>query len=367
MRTPLFPGFPLRARACSEARVSFGAHPGIRAGLLLETASSFTLPALAAVVALAAAGCAEAPSRTFRFEYIATVKDIPASATEVQVWVPLPQSDEAQSISDLEVEAPGMVRQTTEKGYGNRMAFIDLKAPLPAEVPVKVTFKATRLETRERSALAPATLAGVAGTKLTEERLLGADHLAPLTAEVVKRASSATEAGGDVDARARAIYDRVLADVDYDKSGQGWGRGDIQYVCDVGKGNCSDFHALFIGMARSQKIPAIFEIGFPLPRDKTEGVIGGYHCWAWYEVAPQRWHPVDASEADKDPTRKDYFFGTLCCNRVAFTRGRDIVLEPPQHGEPLNFFVYPYVEVDGKADVAKVEKTFSFQEMSHTS
>ncbi|VAW13423.1 hypothetical protein MNBD_BACTEROID05-565, partial [hydrothermal vent metagenome] len=27
--------------------------------------------------------------------------------------------------------------------------------------------------------------------------------------------------------------------------------------------------------------------------------------------------------------------------------GRDIVLNPKQSGDPLNYFVYPYAEVDG--------------------
>lgn len=28
--------------------------------------------------------------------------------------------------------------------------------------------------------------------------------------------------------------------------------------------------------------------------------------------------------------------------------GRDLVLNPPQSGEPLNYFMYPYAEADGK-------------------
>jgi hypothetical protein len=54
--------------------------------------------------------------------------------------------------------------------------------------------------------------------------------------------------------------------------------------------------------------------------------------------------PVDASEAAKDPSRREYFFGAHDENRVEFSRGRDLVLNPPQAGEPLNYFVYPYAE-----------------------
>jgi len=68
--------------------------------------------------------------------------------------------------------------------------------------------------------------------------------------------------------KARAIYDYVFTTMRYDKTGTGWGHGDVLYACDAKKGNCTDFHSLFIAMARSQGIPARFEIGFPLPPDK---------------------------------------------------------------------------------------------------
>ena len=52
--------------------------------------------------------------------------------------------------------------------------------------------------------------------------------------------------------------------------------------------------------------------------------------------------------SDKHPEMKDYYFGSLTADRVAFTRGRDLQLTPPQQAGPVNFFVYPYVEVEGK-------------------
>ena len=76
--------------------------------------------------------------------------------------------------------------------------------------------------------------------------------------------------------------------------------------------------------------------------------MGGYHCWAKFHTEDRGWVPVDISEADKDPSKKDYFFGKLNENRIMFTTGRDIDLSPKQDGKPLNYFVYPYVEVDGK-------------------
>jgi hypothetical protein len=46
-------------------------------------------------------------------------------------------------------------------------------------------------------------------------------------------------------------------------------------------------------------------------------------------------------------------------NRVQFSLGRDLRLSPPQDGKPLNYFVYPYVEVDGR-EYPNVSLAFSF-------
>jgi transglutaminase-like putative cysteine protease len=295
-----------------------------------------------------------AAERSFHFEYAARVTGIPPGAKAVRIWVPLPQDDSEQTISNQKVTAPVPVRWTRESLYGNTMAYVEVAAPLPPEVPIAVAFDVRREEAKATKDFARPGL---------RARSLERDRLVPLDGEVVARAEKATAGKAQVSDKARGIYDRVLADVNYDKSGQGWGRGDVKYVCDVGKGNCTDFHSLFIGMARAEGIPALFEIGFPIPQAKTEGEVAGYHCWAWFEDGDGTWRPVDASEADKDPTKTNYYFGTLCCNRVGLTRGRDIVLDPPQSGEPVNFLIYPYVEVDGKADVAKVERKFTFKDL----
>ncbi len=133
-------------------------------------------------------------------------------------------------------------------------------------------------------------------------------------------------------------------------------------ACTAKRGNCTDFHSLFIGMMRAAAIPARFEIGFPLPADQHDGAVAGYHCWAQFYVEPYGWIPVDASEAWKHPEKKNYFFGAHDDNRLQFTVGRDIRLDPPQRGDPLNYFIYPYAELDGKPFA--VESKFSFQDRS---
>ena len=71
------------------------------------------------------------------------------------------------------------------------------------------------------------------------------------------------------------------------------------------------------------------------------------------------WVPFDASEAWK-AKRFDAYFGALPSDRIAFSIGRDLMLSPPQRGEPLNYFIYPYAEIDGDP-VEKVAASFSFR------
>jgi transglutaminase-like putative cysteine protease len=156
----------------------------------------------------------------------------------------------------------------------------------------------------------------------------------------------------------QAFYDYVYRTMRYNKDGTGWGRGDAVWACANKRGNCTDFHSLFIGMLRSQGIPARFLIGFPVP-EGAEGEINGYHCWAEYYDAKRGWIPVDASEAKKKG-QKEAYFGALPNDRIEFSTGRDLVLAPPQKAEPVNYFVSPYAEVDGKP-AAELKGSFHFK------
>jgi transglutaminase-like putative cysteine protease len=195
-------------------------------------------------------------------------------------------------------------------------------------------------------------------------RWLKPDRLVPIDGQIQTWAREVVEAAhAQTDLEmARAIYNHVVSTVKYDKTGKGWGRGDIYYACDARRGNCTDFHAIFIGYARALGIPARFAIGFPLPAERGAGKIAGYHCWAEF-YAGIGWIPVDASEAAKNPAKREYFFGAHDENRVELSKGRDVVLTPRQQGDPLNYFVYPYVEVDGKP-YTNLETGYSYRDLS---
>ena len=302
--------------------------------------------------------------RTFEFTYTAEVHDIPSGSKDVQIWLPYPQSDDYQKILKAEVISPYPSQILTGREYRNQMVYIGVKNPTAASIVVNMEFTVERTEHLHNTFTEVSSTA--ASTPPDLARWLQPDHLVPLD-QRIRELSAEVTAGKATDiAKARAIYDYVLANMKYDKSGTGWGNGDIYWACDAKRGNCTDFHSLFIGLARSAGIPAKFEIGFPLPAGATSGEIGGYHCWAEFYLNGYDWVPIDASEAWKDPSKREYFFGAHDANRVQFSVGRDLILAPPQAGPPLNYFVYPYVEVNGKP-FSQVNKKFSFRDVNAAS
>lgn len=289
-------------------------------------------------------------SRSFTFHYRFKVKDLkPGDDAEnsiVKVWLPSASATDQQTVKRLDATAPAEIAENTDDQFGNRILFFETKIPESGEFSVDVPYEITRREVLRGPSR------GIAPTaeKLDETRrkfFLRADAMVPTSGKPLKLLDM-IELMQDKFACARQIYDIVDNHVAYKKEGTGWGRGDTNWVCDSRYGNCTDFHSLFISLARSQGLPARFEIGFSIPTDKPEGSIAGYHCWAWFYADERGWVPVDISEADKNPTMKDYYFGGLTQDRVTFTVGRDISLVPKSESQPLNFFVYPHIEVGGK-------------------
>jgi transglutaminase-like putative cysteine protease len=158
--------------------------------------------------------------------------------------------------------------------------------------------------------------------------------------------------------RARALYDHVIDRMRYMKFGDGWGKGDAVYACNARTGNCTDFHSYFIALARAAGIPARFAIGAAIPSERHEGGVDGYHCWAEF-YAEGKWWPVDISEGNKYSSLASYYFGHHPANRLEFSRGRDLVVDPLPASGPINFLAYPVLEIEGKP--VKVPVEFSFQ------
>jgi transglutaminase-like putative cysteine protease len=313
------------------------------------------LPLLtAAEPAKPAAEAGAAQKRTFSFTYAGAVTGL-TPGTKARVWLPVPPTNDDQEVKLESQELPAEPKEGKDPQYANRVLYFEAAADKDGAVSFARTYRVVRREVR-----------GAEKDKGDDDlvkRYLEPDKLVPIEGKPLALLQDKA-LPKDPTGAARVMYDAVNGHMKYDKSGTGWGRGDAVWACDSKHGNCTDFHSLFISLARANKIPAKFEIGFGLPAKRGEGEVAGYHCWAKFRAEGKGWVPVDISEANKEPKMADYYFGNLTADRVAFSSGRDITLEPKQDGEPLNFFVYPYVEVGGKPYPAdKVRRKFSYKDV----
>ncbi len=298
---------------------------------------------------------ADARARTFQFTYSAVVTGLKPDQA-ARVWLPVAHSDDNQEDAIVSRELPAEGKIGHDADYGNEYLYLEAKADADGRIPLKIVYHVTRREVK-----------GDGGKEIKEgaERLaryLRADARVPIDGKPLELLKG-KDVPKDQTAAARMMYDVIDDTLKYGKDKPGWGNGDSAWACDNRTGNCSDFHSLFMTLARSRGIPAKFEIGFPLPDKRGAGDVPGYHCWAMFHPEGKGWVPVDISEANKHPEMRDYYFGNLTENRVMFTTGRDLTLVPKQDGGPVNFLVYPYVEVDGKVwPQEKIEKKFSYQD-----
>jgi hypothetical protein len=293
-------------------------------------------------------------SRKFRFTYAGTIDQLQPGQL-ARVWLPHAPNAFGQTVEVEKITAPAAHRITREEQFGNSLIYFEAPANAKGAVPFSVEYLVERRElTRDRpEPLAPDDV----------EKFSAPPREKPPEGSFLNVLIPQTKAPqDDVVAFTRLIYDAVEGRMKYDKPpGGGWGRGDAVWACRSGYGNCTDFHSLFTAACREARTPAKFEIGFSLPPQRGKGEIAGYHCWAKF-AADDHWVPVDISEADKHPVMKDYYFGNLTADRVMFSSGRDLQLTPRQAGGPVNFLVYPYVEVNGKPHTA-FTPSFRFEDL----
>lgn len=284
--------------------------------------------------------------RSVELSYKATIKDIPEKTSKASVWIPIPRSNSVQNLINFRLSDDLPYTILTDGEYNNKFLYIELsgdqiKGP---EISLTVSFRVHRKSYKKRD-LKDNVHLGVDGPL---KRFLGPNNMVPIDGKIAQEARSVVRDVKEPLSQAKLLFDHIVATVEYDKSGTGWGLGDAAYACDIRSGNCTDFHSLFIGEARALGIPARFVIGFPLPPDKEAGMIEGYHCWGEFYIEGKGWIPFDASEAKQNWDKREDYFWNMDANRVAFTLGRDIQLPRAQNKSVRNYIIYPYAEVDGR-------------------
>lgn len=285
-------------------------------------------------------------------ELVETVKvNVPDKVKEVKLWIPKPPSDSFQTVELLNINSAWSHELTKDSDFGNETLFLRAQSPKMHTAEVKLLYRITRQEQKPLKLLESAS-----PLYLTPRSLL------VVNSQIRQIAQETTKGIHDPYEKAKSLYQYVLNHMAYDKSGWGWGQGDSVYACIIGKGNCTDFHSLFMALAIASDIPVRFRMGYIVPKDAQGILPQGYHCWAEFYATGKGWIPVDISEAWKNRSLSNYYFGSLDENRVLVSTGRGIRLSPPQKGPPLNFLYQPYVEIDGKP-LNSIEYKRSYREI----
>ncbi len=311
------------------------------------------------------------------FSYTVTLEKPADGAKTLELWLPAPSDDAWQKVKELKVEgAP--YRITQERRYGNRIIYIKLNT---AQLPLTVTERFT-IDRKEMRVLAADPASGIASAqKYGQGRsLLTAEPYLPVGGRFATEAAEFTAGKTTTLEKARALYDHIVATTQYDYKHESpkYAIGDAEFVCDYKKGNCSDLHSYFLSLARSVGIESQLVYGLPiggvpipdpLP---TEGKITSYHCWVLFRDPQRGWVPLDAADGRRwldagNTTNKDYDFGNLFVTRsaVMMSRGRNLTLTPPQNAGPLNNFIYPYAEADGKPVTMKTEIRYRLEDKQY--
>lgn len=293
-------------------------------------------------------------SGTVTFEVDLTAQQPGASA---RLWVPYPVADRNQNVRDVRVSgnyASSWVG--TERLHGTPILYAEWPKQA-ASRKLTLSFVVDRDEVTRRP-LPPTEPAWNPGDYAQHLR---PTSLGPLDGKVRELSAKITSGKKTVHGKARAIYDWTVDNTYRDPNTRGCGKGDVCALLQRPGGKCTDISSVFVALCRAARVPAREVFGLRLGRKAEEDVTTWQHCWVEFFLPGYGWFTVDPADVRKamltekldlaDPkTReyREYFWGNVDAYRVALASGRDLILNPPQAGPPLNTFGYPYAEVGGK-------------------
>jgi transglutaminase-like putative cysteine protease len=289
---------------------------------------------------------------------------------EARLWIPYPLSDANQKISDIRVSGDF-------SGSGVYADRVNGTPVLYAEWPKEASSRKLAFSFRvERQEIAQRNLPP------TEPKWNPGDYaqylqptsLGPIDGEVKSMADRITRGKGTNLEKARAIYDWTVENMFRDPNTRGCGKGDVCLLLKNPGGKCTDISSVFIALCRAAGVPAREVFGIRLGKKAEEDITTYQHCWAEFFVPGFGWVTADPADVRKamlvekleldSPKTREYrafFWGGIDPYRVVLAKGRDLRLEPPQAGAPLNTFGYPYAEVGGTVLDFYDPKGFSYR------
>ncbi len=314
-------------------------------------------------------------TRTYKIRQTVSLNEVPATAKDVRLWVPVPADGPWQHVLDRRVvEAPAGWSLVHQPACDADMVFAATKG---GAANLSVVVETTVVRDCPVFDLASPTVGDLQPTLFaaemrTDSPLMSAD---PGVTELATRACH-----GETDVRRKVVklLDAVADAADHyskDPTKPSCGRGSAQDCLANGGGCCTDLHSLFIAAARQQGIPARMQYGYRLKADKEDTDYDpSYRCWVEYFLPGSGWVPTDIVVADAgDKSARAANYGTLDARRVWLWRGRGLELAPKQSGDPIQTMLCGWAEIDGQpVDVlpgkdgspSKLRRSIRFQDLT---
>lgn len=319
-----------------------------------------------------------APSANWRSFEVTTTVDLSEKTAQSKVWIPVPAAELPgyQRTLDVSFNAPGATKAElfTLPGTDVRMIAVQWDKANAAHT-VSVTSRIAVLD-REINL-------GNAGTarKLPAAALqpyLQPTSLAPLDGIVKETADKIQADAGnpqDAVAKARAIYEWMVANCTRNGSVAGCGTGDVRYTLTSGNlsGKCADLNGLFTALSRASGVPARDVYGVRVDDSvhgfkslgKSGDISKAQHCRAEFYANGYGWIPVDPADvakvmleeqpgglpkdAPKVRAARAMLFGGWEGNWMAYNTAADVRL--PGTDKAVGFFMYPHGETaQGRLD-----------------
>ncbi len=276
------------------------------------------------------------------------------SAKETQLWIPYPLSDRDQLISRIKISGDFTESAIySDQKFSTPMLYVRWKKNSPSR-KLQFSFDVVRNEVRRQDF--PAREA--AWNPADYAMYLAPTSLGPIDGEVKILANQITSGKTTVLTKARAIYDWICKNMYRDPKTKGCGPGNVCLLIQQPGGKCTDIHSVFVSLARAAGVPAREIFGIRQGKKDGQDISSWQHCWAEFYLPGYDWVPVDPADVLKKMLKEkltlsdtktkqyqDYFWGGWDQYRVKLAMGRDLQLNPPQHGPALNTFGYPFAQV----------------------
>jgi transglutaminase-like putative cysteine protease len=278
-------------------------------------------------------------------------------AKQAKLWLPYPLSDEHQTISDVHVGGNYTGSAVYRDPAGGATYLYAEWTAVNGRPSLTMSFHAVSKDRRiEKLKDSGKPVPETVQKYLASTEWAPANDYRKLAAQIVKGKKSYL-------ARVNAVYDWVIEHTFRDNGVKGCGLGlTTRTLTELkGRGKCADISSVFVTIARAAGIPARDVFGLRVAQPKSGDISSAFHCWAQFYLPGTGWVMADPADVRKMMLEhkielkdagqwKKFFWGGDDLFRVALEEdARGVVFNPPQKGEPLDYFMYPFAQVDGKS------------------